>query len=59
LTATGDPFNVALTALVELQVSVELPPAEIDVGLAVNPAVGAPDVTVTVVCPQSVAPVEL
>ena len=59
MTATGEPFRVALTAFVEVQVMVELPPAEIDVGLAVMPAVGAPEATVTVVSPQSVAPVEL
>lgn len=59
VTATGEPFRVALTAFVEVQVSVELPPAVIDVGLAVIPAVGAPADTVTVAWPQSVAPVEL
>ena len=59
MTATGAPFRVALTAFVEVQVSVELPPVVIDVGLAVSPAVGAPEATVTVVWPQSVAPVEL
>lgn len=59
MTATGEPFRVALTALVDVQVRVELPPAEIEAGLAVIPAVGAPEATVTVVWPQSVAPVEL
>ena len=58
LTATAAPFRVALTVLVDVQVSVELPPGAIEVGLAVIPAVGAP-VTVTVTWPQSVAPVEL
>jgi hypothetical protein len=58
LTATDVPFSVALTALVEVHVSVELPPGAIEVGLAVIAAVGA-SVTVTVTCPQSVAPVEL
>lgn len=55
LTATDAPFRVALAALVDAQVSVELPPDEIDTGLAVILAV----VTLTVTCPQSVAPVEL
>jgi hypothetical protein len=50
---------VALVALVEDQVSVELPPDVIEVGFAVMVAVGAPDVTVTVTCPQSLAPAEL
>jgi hypothetical protein len=59
VTATGEPFRVALTEFVEVQVSVELPPVVIDVGLAVIPAVGDPAATVTVVWPQSVAPVEL
>jgi hypothetical protein len=56
LTATAVPFRVALTAFVDDHVSVELPPAAMDVGLALRPAVGALDATVTVVCPQSVAP---
>jgi hypothetical protein len=61
LTATVAPFRVALTALVEVHVSVELPPGAIEVGLAVIPAVGGllPPVTVTVTWPQSVAPDEL
>jgi hypothetical protein len=61
LTATAAPFKVALTALVDVQVSVELPPEAIEVGFALIPAVGAPlpPVTVTVTWPQSVAPVEL
>ena len=51
-TATEAPFKVALVALVDDQVSVELPPDEIEVGLAVMLAVGAPpEVTVTVTCP--------
>ena len=58
LTGTDAPFRVALTALVDVHVSVELPPGAIEVGLAVIAAVGAP-VTVTVTWPQSVAPVEL
>jgi hypothetical protein len=60
LTATAAPFKVALVALVEDQVSVELAPDVIEVGFAVMVAVGAPpDVTVTVTCPQSLAPAEL
>jgi hypothetical protein len=59
LTATAAPFRVALAALVDVQVSVELPPDVMEVGLAVIPAVGALEVTVTRTCPQSVAPVEL
>jgi hypothetical protein len=55
LTATDAPFKLALTALVDVQVSVELPPEAMELGLALIAAV----VTVTVVCPQSVAPVEL
>ena len=58
LTGTDAPFRVALTALVDVQVSVELPPGAIAVGLAVIAAVGEP-VTVMVTWPQSVAPVEL
>ena len=54
LTATDALFRVALTALVDVQVSVELPPEAMEFGLALIAAV----VTVTVVCPQSVAPVE-
>ena len=61
LTATAAPFRVALAALVDVQVSVELPPDAIEVGFALSPAVGAPPppVTVTVTWPQSIAPVEL
>ena len=55
LTATDAPFKVALVALVDVQVSIELPPDEIEAGFALIPAV----VTVTVTWPQSVAPVEL
>ena len=55
MTATGEPFRVALTALVDVQVSVELPPDGIEAGFALILAV----VTVTVTWPQSVAPVEL
>jgi hypothetical protein len=59
LTATVAPFRVAFTALVDVHVRVELAPGAIEVGFALSPAVGAPAVTVTVTCPQSVAPVEL
>jgi hypothetical protein len=61
LTATAAPFSVALTAFVDVHVSVELPPDAIEVGFALIAAVGAPlpPVTVRVTCPQSVAPVEL
>ena len=58
LTATAAPFRVALTALVDVQVSVELPPEAIEVGFALIAAVGGllPPVTVTVTWPQSVTP---
>ena len=47
LTGTAAPFRVALVALVDVQVRVELPPDAIDVGLALIAAVGAgPTVTV-------------
>lgn len=59
LTGTDAPFRVALTAFVDVQVRVELPPEEMDAGLEVIPAVGAPEATVTVAWPQSDAPVEL
>jgi hypothetical protein len=59
LTATDAPFRVALAALVDVQVSVELPPDGIEVGLALIPAVGAFEATVMRTWPQSVAPVEL
>ena len=59
LTATDAPFRVALAALVDVQVSVELPPDAIEVGLALIPAVGAFEATVMRTWPQSVAPVEL
>jgi hypothetical protein len=59
LTATDAPFRVALTALVDVQVSVELPPDAIEAGLALIVAVGALEVTVIRTWPQSVAPVEL
>jgi hypothetical protein len=47
LTATEAPFRVALVALVELQVSVELPPDAIEVGFALMAAVGQLVLTVT------------
>jgi hypothetical protein len=61
LTATAAPFRVALTAFVDVQVSVELAPGAIEVGFAQSPAVGAPPPRVTVMgdLPQSVARVEL
>ena len=59
MTATAAPFKVALVALVEDQVSVELAPDVIEVGFAVMAAVGALDVTVTLTWPQSLAPAEL
>jgi hypothetical protein len=40
LTVTDAPFRVALTALVNVQISVELPPGAIAVGFALIPAVG-------------------
>jgi hypothetical protein len=48
LTATAAPFKVALTALVDVQVSVELLPEAIEVGFALIAAVGALELTVTV-----------
>ena len=59
LTATDAPFRVALTALVDVHVSVELPPDAIEAGFALIPAVGALEATVMRTWPQSVAPVEL
>ena len=57
LTGTDAPFRVALTALVDVHVSVELPPDAMEAGFALIAAVGAaPAVTVTVIWPQSVAP---
>jgi hypothetical protein len=48
LTGTDAPFKVALAALVDVQVSVELLPEVIEVGFALMPAVGALELTVTV-----------
>jgi hypothetical protein len=48
LTATEAPLRVALVAFVEDQVSVELPPDVMVVGLAVMDAVGPPPPGVTV-----------
>jgi hypothetical protein len=57
--ATVAPFRSALTALVVVQVKVELLPAAMVVGDATIPAVGGPDeVTVTVVWADAVAPDE-
>jgi flagellar biosynthesis protein FliP len=59
LTATDAPFRVALTAFVDVQVSVELPPDVIEVGLALIVAVGPVEPTVTVAWAVAVAPEEL
>jgi hypothetical protein len=61
LTATEAPFRVALTALVDVQVSVELAPDAIEVGFALIAAVGAPlpPVTVTLVWAEAVVPAAL
>jgi hypothetical protein len=59
LTATVVPFRVALTALVEVHVRVELPPDAMEVGFALIPAVGAPELTVTLVWAEAVAPAAL
>ena len=62
LSATAAPFNVAFTAFLVDQVSVEDWPLVIEVALARIPAVTLPveaALTVTVTEPQSVAPVEL
>jgi hypothetical protein len=59
LTATDAPFRVALAALVDVQVSVELPPDVMEVGLAVIPAVGPVEPTVTVAWAVAFAPDEL
>jgi hypothetical protein len=48
LRATGAPFSVALAAFIDVQVRVELPPGDIEVGLALMPAVGPAEPTVTV-----------
>lgn len=58
LTATDAPFRVALTALVDVQVRVELPPLAIDVGLALITAVGPLEPTVTVAWAVALVPVE-
>jgi hypothetical protein len=60
LTGTADPFKVALTALLDVQVSVELPPDAIEVGFALMPTVGELlEPTVTAVCPEVDVPAEL
>ena len=54
------PFKFALTQFTVVQVSVELPPDAIVVGLALMPAAGGPpDPTVTVADDMAVAPEEL
>ena len=60
LMATVAPFKVALTALVDVQVSVELPPDAMEVGLALIAAVGGGvELTVTTAWDEAVAPAEL
>jgi hypothetical protein len=59
LTATDAPFKVALAAFVDVQVRVELPPDVMEVGLAVIPAVGPAEPTVTVAWDVAFAPDEL
>jgi hypothetical protein len=60
LRATEVPFSLALTALLDVQVSVELPPDEMEVGLALMLAVGEPlEATVTAVCAEVDVPAEL
>lgn len=56
LTGTAAPFKVALAAFVDVQVSVELLPEGIELGLAVIPAVGAAGSIVTVAWEVAVAP---
>jgi hypothetical protein len=59
-TATALPFSVALTALLDDHVSVELPPEAMDVGFALMLAVGAPlEPTVTEVWADVEVPAEL
>lgn len=58
LIATDAPFRVALVALVDIQVSVELLPDVMVVGFAVIPAVGGDGPTVTVAWADAVAPDE-
>jgi hypothetical protein len=60
LTATDAPFRVALAALVDVHVSVELPPEMIEGGFALIPAVGEPlEPTTTTVCAEADVPTEL
>ena len=57
---TDAPFNVALTALVDDHVNVELPPDVMEVGFALIAAVGGEvELTVTTAWAEAVAPVEL
>jgi hypothetical protein len=59
LRATEVPLRVALTALLDVQVSVELPPDVIEVGLAPMLAVGElPELTVIAVCAEVDVPAE-
>jgi hypothetical protein len=58
-TATELPFSFALTALLDDQVRVELPPDAIEVGLALRLAVGEPLApTVIEVCAEVDVPAE-
>lgn len=58
--ATVAPLSFALTALLDVQVSVELPPEVMEVGFATTLAVGElPDPTVTAVCAEADVPAEL
>ena len=60
MTGTDAPFNFALTALVDVHVSVELPPDVIVVGLALIAAVGGGvALTVTTAWAEAFAPAEL
>jgi hypothetical protein len=59
LTATDAPFRVALTALVDVHVNVELPPDVIETGFALILAVGPLEPTVTVAWAVAVVPDEL
>jgi hypothetical protein len=59
LTGTDAPFRVALTAPVDVQVSVELPPGAIEVGFALIPAVGTLELTVTEAWAEAVTPAAL
>jgi len=60
LTGTDAPLSVALTALVDAHVRVELLPDVMEVGFAVIPAVGEPpEPTTTTVCAEADVPAVL